>query len=373
MSQSALPMPPQPQQISPSYVSDTETTKQINNGDTAVLNDCFELEAEALSPQLEVTKAELVKATETNARDMLKSLRTEKDSSAQILAEMTSKINELEEQHKQLQKESDQLVSAVTKANAMLEESNKQNQALSESNSDKDQKLSKLSTSLHLSEDKLSAVTNENSSLKIEVGKLQHNINELEEKCKHVQRERHELQSRNASETAALQAELSAVKTTNATLEGSKEHLKQLNKVLSESNSDKERKLTKLSTSLHLSEDKLSAVTNENASLKLDVSKWQHIFNELDKKYKHLNRERDELKERLDVAIKMGYHAMDLQKKVEEHEEEIKQLKADKGDHQKALQAELESKEAELDSAEAELDSKKAEIVGHKKMKEDLN
>jgi len=65
-----------------------------------------------------------------------------------------------------------------------------------------------------------------------------------------------------------------------------------------------------ISTSLQLTEDKLSTLTNENASLKSDIGKWEHIFNELEEKYKHLNRERDELKERLDVAIKMECHAM---------------------------------------------------------------
>ena len=112
--------------------------------------------------QLEVTKAELVKVTETNADlsstndilksqladavsqgnamdanmkemdirikefkqqlatvtrerndtvEMMESLETDKDSSAQILAEMTSKINELEGHHKTLQKERDELQS----------------------------------------------------------------------------------------------------------------------------------------------------------------------------------------------------------------------------------------------------------------------
>ena len=65
-----------------------------------------------------------------------------------------------------------------------------------------------------------------------------------------------------------------------------------------------------ISTSLQLTEDKLSTLTNENASLKSDIGKWEHIFNELEEKYKHLNRERDELKERLDVAINMECHAM---------------------------------------------------------------
>eukprot|EP00956_Cyclotella_meneghiniana_P040893 scaffold208572_cov51-Cyclotella_meneghiniana.AAC.3 len=85
---SQLPMPPLPPllPLSPSYMSDTileadpfsseieefeaqlvDAVKQTNIEDTTVLNESFELEAESLSPQLEVTKTEPVKATKNNA------------------------------------------------------------------------------------------------------------------------------------------------------------------------------------------------------------------------------------------------------------------------------------------------------------------
>jgi len=236
ISQSAQPMPPlpPPQPISPSYMSDTiemeeseaqleEASKHIKNEDTAVLTDYLELEAESLSSQLEFTKAECVEATKTNAnlsltneaveselsdvkelelsletairerdaaREIIKSLETEKESSAQILAEMKSKFSSMEEKNKHLQREKYELQSqiasktaalrfellAVTATNAKLEESEEQmkqlNKALSESNS-------KLSTSLQQAEDELSAAANENASLKIDAGKNQQHIKEL--------------------------------------------------------------------------------------------------------------------------------------------------------------------------------------------------
>eukprot|EP00956_Cyclotella_meneghiniana_P018160 scaffold30024_cov52-Cyclotella_meneghiniana.AAC.2 len=182
------------QSASPSYTSDTILeADQTNNEDTAELN-----------------KAELVEATKNNAnlpsterdavRGMAQSLETEKDSSGFvfneevdqdatggasaeqqiIIAKLTSRINELEGQHKNLQKERDELQSQRASETAALQkEVERLNKALSESKSDKDRQLSDLSASLQQSQYKLSEVTKEANSLKTYAGKNQQLIKEL--------------------------------------------------------------------------------------------------------------------------------------------------------------------------------------------------